>query len=174
MMTITAADAMNALRTAVSRRGASYVYPHHEPVYVTRQANGDLQPECIVAAAFACLGIPLNLLTREANGGIIDTIDRLGGHLRRNGYLVHQAALDTLRVAQVMQDRAAGANNPGYYPKPTWGQALAAAENHHHRWLEANTAPAAQKGAHNGTEAAIHAAVDQLVAHAEQAALVAA
>lgn len=172
MMTITGADAMNALRTAVSRRGASYVYPHYLPVYVTRQANGDLQPECIVAAALACLGIPLYLLTQRATGGIIETIDQLGGHLRSNGYSVTQTALDTLRVAQIVQDRAAGADNPGCCPRPTWGEALAAAEGHH-RWLEGDTTPAAQTGAQDDAEAAIRTTVEEVVAYAERAAFVA-
>jgi hypothetical protein len=150
---ITETDALNGLRSAVSARGASYIYqgPYNDGqtqhcVYAWRaHTNGAYEPMCIVGHALSTLGVPLRLMVHCAND---ETIAGLALQLLKHGYFITPDAVSVFAAAQHVQDHATvgpvfidpftdalsqplptcGAHGcPGTVSDATWGAALKAA-----------------------------------------------
>ena len=118
---LTTTNILAALEAVVAERGADYVYPDELRGDVGQCLYAvDGKPACIVGAALAHFGVPVNVLAVFETSAATLTYE-LGelGHVHEDD---DQWATAALVRAQFVQDGDPPERAPG-----TWGEALAAA-----------------------------------------------
>jgi len=116
---LTTTNVLAALEAVVAERGAGWVYPDEWRDDGVCRYVVDGCPACIVGAALAHLGVPVDLLTAHEGVGAWALLESLG---RTGAVTVVGPAVAMLYGVQVVQDGGPPDRAPG-----TWGEALAAA-----------------------------------------------
>jgi hypothetical protein len=116
---LTTTNVLAALEAVVAERGAGWVYPDEWRDDGVCRYVVDGCPACIVGAALAHLGVPVDVLAAHEGLGVWALLDDLG---RAGAVTVVGPVAAMLYDVQSVQDGDPPERAPG-----TWGEALAAA-----------------------------------------------